>query len=282
MANNMMFREVIQKMAQMNNGAVGDYYDSDNLLICGKCGGRKQARKTILGQVMRVPIMCPCEQQQEEEATARKARADAAARIDRMRERGLTDCRYLRWTFDADDRQNGAVSDIAQRYVKNWEEMQKKNIGILFCGDVGTGKTFFAACIANRLIESGTSVLMTTIPRLMTAMAQDYGAGEQTVLSEIASIPLLILDDLGVERGTEYALERMQQIIDARYRSGKPLIVTTNLTSAELTTPSDMRYKRAYDRILEMCYPVPVTGDSRRRTQARTMRDEARALLGII
>ena len=51
--------------------------------------------------------------------------------------------------------------------------------------------------------------------------------------------PLLILDDFGMERGTEYGLEQVYSVIDSRYRSGKPLIATTNLTLEELQHPQD-------------------------------------------
>ena len=68
---------------------------------------------------------------------------------------------------------------------------------------------------------------------------------------------LLIIDDFGMERGTEYGLEQVYNVIDSRYRSGKPLIVTTNLTLDSLQNPQDTAHARIYDRLLEMCpYPL--------------------------
>lgn len=281
MMNNMGIGAIVAKMAQRDNGASGDYCDDDNLLICARCKTHKQAYKTILGQTMRVPIMCECEARAEDDARTHRERIAAAERIDRLRERGLTDQRYLRWTFSADDKKCQKVSDAARRYAEKWDEMRGKNIGLLFYGDIGVGKTFFAACIANYLIDHGTSVLMSNVSRLMSGMAQDFGNGERKIMEDVTTIPLLILDDLGTERGTEYAVEKLQAMIDARYRSGKPLIVTTNLTPADLKHPTDVRYKRVYDRVLEMCYPVLVTGESRREARARAMREDARDILGI-
>ena len=64
---------------------------------------------------------------------------------------------------------------------------------------------------------------------------------------------LLVIDDLGVERNTEYAMEQMFTVIDSRYRSKKPLIVTTNLKLEEIKNPPDLAHARIYDRILERC-----------------------------
>lgn len=65
-----------------------------------------------------------------------------------------------------------------------------------------------------------------------------------------------------MERGTEYGLEQLFNVIDSRYRTRKPLIVTTNLTLNELKNTTDLSYKRIYDRVLEMCMPVQIEGVS--------------------
>ena len=79
---------------------------------------------------------------------------------------------------------------------------------------------------------------------------------------------LLIIDDLGAERGTDYALEKVYNIIDSRYLSGKPLILTTNMTLKDMQESEDIRYRRIYDRIFEMCFPEGLqaeVGEKRRR-----------------
>ena len=69
-----------------------------------------------------------------------------------------------------------------------------------------------------------------------------------------------IIDDLGVERSTEYAMEQMFFVIDSRYRSRRPMIITTNLKLSELKNPPDLAHARIYDRILERCAPILLTG----------------------
>ena len=88
-----------------------------------------------------------------------------------------------------------------------------------------------------------------------------------------------ILDDFGMERGTEYRLEQVYNVIDSRYRSGKPLIVTTNLTLEELQNPEDTAHARIYDRITEMCTPVRITGENFRKARAREKMEHLKKLL---
>ena len=66
-----------------------------------------------------------------------------------------------------------------------------------------------------------------------------------------------------------YGLEQVFNVIDSRYRSRKPLIVTTNLTLSELQHPKDTAHSRIYDRVLEMCPPVCCTGGNFRKKAAQ-------------
>lgn len=92
---------------------------------------------------------------------------------------------------------------------------------------------------------------------------------------------LLIIDDLGIERGTEYALEQVYNVIDTRYKSGRPLIVTTNLTLDELKAPADIPHKRIYDRVLGMCVPVMFNGVNFRKKEAAANMEAAKKLFGM-
>ena len=98
-------------------------------------------------------------------------------------------------------------------------------------------------------------------------------------ISRLCSFPLLILDDFGMERGTEYGLEQVYNVIDSRYRSGKPLIVTTNLTLEELQNPEDTVHARIYDRLMEMCCPVCITGENFRKAKAQAKMERLKMLL---
>ena len=107
---------------------------------------------------------------------------------------------------------------------------------------------------------------MTNFALILNDLAATF-EGKNEYISNLCRYPLLILDDFGMERGTEYGLEQVYNVIDSRYRSGKPLIVTTNLTLTELQNPQDTPHARIYDRLLEMCAPVCFSGENFRRDE---------------
>ena len=148
--------------------------------------------------------------------------------------------------------------------MEQWDSMKAQNMGLLLWGGVGTGKSFFAGGIANALLAQGVPVLMTNFAKILGAVTGMYGMERQKFLSSLNTYSLLILDDLGAERDSEYALEQLCGVVDSRYQSRKPMIVTTNLTLEELRHPSDLAHERIYDRLLERCVPVKMKRGSRR------------------
>lgn len=271
----------------LNNQKPGDYTDEDGFLCCGKCHARKQADVPFPAagggtQITRVGVQCTCERERAEAERAAQERADFMARMERLRRDGITDPAYLRYTFDQDDRRNPAVSDVCQRYVQNWREMKADNIGILFYGDVGTGKSFLACAIANALLEKLVSVSVTNFPRILNTLQGSFDDERQRRIDRLQQYSLLVIDDLGVERDTAYSVEQVYNVIDTRARSGKPLIVTTNLSMKDLQNPPSLAYKRIYDRVLEMCpIRLKLAGASRRVENANDRKDKARRLLGL-
>ena len=105
-------------------------------------------------------------------------------------------------------------------------------------------------------------------------------SGRNEVVDRLCRYPLLIIDDFGMERGTEYALEQIYNIVDSRYRSRKPLIVTTNLTLDDIRHPQDTAHARIYDRLLEMCVPVSCIGVSFRKETTQEKLERLKELIG--
>ena len=176
----------------------------------------------------------------------------------------------LDYRFELD---NGKVPQMeqARRYVAHWGEMYQENLGLLFWGKPGNGKTFAAACIANALLERKPprKVKMTTLGTVLNKLPGLSAQDRDWYLKSLHSCDLLILDDFGMERQTEYGREQVFSIVDGRYLSRKPLIVTTNLSLRELKSPADMARQRIYDRILELCVPVCFDRESLRQEKAR-------------
>ena len=141
----------------------------------------------------------------------------------------------------------------------------------MFMGTVVTGKTIAACSSANELIERGYDVWVTTMLPLLRS-AGNFSACE-SVFERIQKVDLLVLDDFGTTKNSERNLELLFEIVDARARSGKPLIITTNLIPTELKEPSNLSLARIYDRVIAMCScersPVVLNGKSIRGEIAR-------------
>ena len=157
--------------------------------------------------------------------------------------------------------------EVKARHVENWTDMKRKNVGLLLMGPVGTGKSFFAGCIANALLEQGERVMMTNFSRILNEMTS-YQADKNQIIQNLVDYPLLIIDDLGIERNSEFALEQVYNVIDSRYCKMLPLIVTTNLGLNEMkSTDLDTAHQRIYSRILEMCVPIYCGGEDKRKEE---------------
>ena len=272
--------EQVAKTSPLNQAKPGDY-EEDGLLYCGNCHTQKQHRLVILGAERTVTILCKCatERKEAEEAARKKVEFDEF--VKQIRKEAFPTEKMLSWTFENDDRANARISDAMKRYAERFSEIKEADInGIVLFGTVGTGKSFYAACIANALIDRGIPVLMTSFDRIRNKVQESF-EGRQEYIDSIAEYPLLIIDDLGAESGTEFMQEIVFNVIDARARSGKPLIVTTNLTAQALKSPSDERKQRIYSRLLGMCQPVEVTGADRRWARLKKESKSIKDILGL-
>ena len=258
-----------------------DYTGEDGLLYCGKCHKPKEAyfppdKAGLFGRD-RHPAECDCQRAQRMEREAAEKQRKHLDTVEDLKRRGFTDPAMRDWTFENDNGQNPQAIR-ARNYVKNWERAYAGNVGCLFWGSVGTGKSYLAGCIANALMEKEIPVYMTNFALILNDLAASF-EGRNEYISRLCRYPLLILDDFGMERGTEYGLEQVFHVIDSRYRSGKPLIVTTNLTLDDLHNPEDTAHSRIYDRLLSMCVPVRFTGDNFRQETAQRKMESMKKLI---
>ena len=197
--------------------------------------------------------------------------------VEDLKRRGFSDTAMRDWTFENDNGRNPQTA-VARFYAEHWDTMQAENIGYLFWGGVGTGKSYLAGCIANALMEQKIPVRMTNFAAILNDLAASF-EGRNEYISRLCRYPLLILDDFGMERDTAYGLEQVYSVIDSRYRSRRPLIVTTNLTLQQIQNPTDTAYARIYDRLLEMCAPVRFTGGNFRRETAQAKLERLKNLM---
>ena len=280
-----MFSEFVDNLAakaeQNNVVNEGDYYNEEGLLCCGKCRTPKQVVVEIpeLGIKRKPYCNCKCESEKLDKEEAERKELERKKKINENRRRCFSDEAMMGWTFERDDKANEKVTQAMQNYVDNFPELKKDGKGLLLYGQCGTGKTYAACEVANALIDKGYSVLVTNFARVLNELQATYE--KQDYIDSLNDNSLLILDDLGIERDTPFAREQVYNVIDARYRAGLPMIITTNLTMDKIKATQDIDNMRIYDRILEKCFPIEVDGGNRRRKAIRESYGDMKNLLGL-
>jgi len=232
---------------------------SDGLRYCKVCGEAKEAffpEGGFMG-MKKHSRQCACDRKAYEEEQKYFKDKEHRELVNRNTSICFDESRMEEWTFENAD-MSDAVMHKAKNYVDNWDEMKRNHIGCLFWGPVGTGK-----------MTNFNTIIDDIFPL----------ADKTEYINALASYQLLIIDDLGVERNSEYALGIIFSVIDRRIRSGRPLIITTNLPLKEIKNETMLDKRRIYDRILEMCTPMYVGGTSKREAIASMKMEKAKTLL---
>lgn len=252
-----VFDQIIEKA---RDERPGDYKGEDGLTYCGICHRPKQTKGVGMLSDRLLPIACDCRQK------------EAAADAEKERQRRVTELR--KYCLPREQMQSCRFSSaedakhiqIAQKYVDGWEKCFHDGAGLVFWGNTGTGKSFTALCIANALIEREIPVRYFSSADVVSDLTDKNI--RDSIFKTIADVPLLILDDVGAERQTEFSREQICRVVDARIESGKPLICTTNYSLKDLQNAGELSLARIFDRIQQACIPVKVVGESRRKTVA--------------
>lgn len=277
----MDFNKTIEQLsAKVPEPTEETYIGEDDLLHCSKCNGKRETIVTFLGKERKVRCICECQKAEMEAEEEERRNQERMQRIERLRRTGFQDGQLINWTFYNDDGSQPEATKAARNYVENFATFKKDGKGLLLYGDVGAGKTYVAACIANALVDKGIPAMVTNFARIANKLQESF-EGRQAYLDSLDKFDLLVIDDLDTERKTEYMQEIVFNVVDARYRSGLPMIITTNLPIKAIKNPTTMQETRVYDRILEKCFPIEVKGVSHRRKKIKEDYDDMKKLLGL-
>ena len=253
---------------------------------CEYCGQLRHTKSFTFGERTcwdpGGPELCDCP-----EAVEARRKEIAAERLRGLVEVLIHDsgmgARFLRRTFDTyqitpqNERALRACKAYADNFMNKLPEHNPEpgRNGLFITGPKGTGKTHLAAAIANQILREGTGVICMTMIDLLTAIKRTYeqqlrmAGSEYDILNTYTKVPLLIIDDVGKEPPTEWAVSKIYTIINARYEAYMPTIITTNYTDSELVrrlTPKETGDQTTadatIDRLREMCSAIVTTGDS--------------------
>jgi DNA replication protein DnaC len=173
------------------------------------------------------------------------------------------------------------VVSAVRRYVGTIDARLDEGRGLWFVGDIGTGKTTLAMIVSKAALDVDRSVAIYSLPRLLSVLREsmDSDGGLLGFMDRLTAVDLLHIDDLGAEMTTEWVLEQLYSIINARYESERAVVATTNLMPDKL---AEQIGARTVSRLMEMCgEPLPLWGEDRRqeRPVALAHRSPATAIL---
>ena len=157
-----------------------------------------------------------------------------------------------------------AIVAATRRFAERIDERLDAGRGLWFMGPVGTGKTTLAMLVSKAALEAGRSVAIYSLPRLLNEIRDTHRTERSHVdlLDRLTAVDLLHVDDVGAERTTDWVLEELYSIVNARYEDERSMVITTNILDREALCAQIT--ERTVSRLTEMCEEVPVQGDDRR------------------
>lgn len=224
----------------------------------------------LLGKKRIVQPVCECEAEAEmkpiREAQER-LRLDKLQRLFSIHNLGE---RFKDSNFSTFIEREGAERcfQIAKKYVEDFDSWEGESL--MFWGEPGNGKSHLATAIANELSSKGKRVVFISMPDLLEKIKATFNRNsvetEEEIMRGLQLCDLLIIDDIGAEKVSDWVQEVIFRIVDGRYKKMKPILATSNLEPKEL---AERIGKRAYDRLIEISQPIKNNASSYRREKAK-------------
>ena len=275
----------------MSNDAEVKHLNPPPPVPCKYCGKPRHTKGYKIGDDVHWytsgPEYCDCEEaraelmEKEIEREKKEEIKRYMQRVELIRNSGMS-ARFRNRTFDTFQTtdENRRTLRVCKAYADSFKDKQPENNpepgrnGLFITGPKGTGKTHLASAIANQLLYEGVPVICMTMIDLLDRIKQTFerygnAGSESRILRDYKEVPLLIIDDMGKEPATEWAVSKIYAIINARYEAYMPTIITTNYNDSELVrrlTPKESNDQTTadatVDRLREMCAGVITSGDS--------------------
>lgn len=244
-------------MGNQSSGCQASQGETVVIAHCKRHGKFEQKRQEIFGRVFKTN--CPaCSALREADEQAIAKRQDSENRKDRTRkllgESGIPK-RFLGRTFEnyrVENLEQSQALAVATYFANDFDKFIETGASLIFCGKPGTGKTHLASAIANSVCEQGRSAVFLSVMKATRMVKDTWKKGgeatENQVYKGLIEPDLLILDEVGVQFGSESEKLIMFEILNGRYENVKPTIVISNLLPAEIT---EYLGERVVDRLQE-------------------------------
>lgn len=204
---------------------------------------------------------CPiCTKEQNEKEEAEKAKKEAKRLLDIWQQKignsGIPERfkdRYLSsYVINPNNHKQQRIFDFCKSYADDFANVKKTGRSFLMLGTVGTGKTHLSIGIALEIIKAGHTSIFTSASKIFRAIKDTYQKNSNQKESEIMAIytkcDLLIIDEVGVQRGSDFEKETFFDVINERYENMLPTIILSNLTIDEI---KEFLGERVFDRLRE-------------------------------
>lgn len=206
----------------------------------------------------------------------RLAQQEQARRTQRQLEESLhfacVPRRFVGKTFDTFDAPTPAMqqaADVLRNYAADFERHFQAGTGLILMGTPGTGKSHLAVAVLQSIMPKYVGMYATcadVIREVRSTWGGKSDRSERDVMQMFAQLPLLVLDEVGVQNGTDNEQHIIFGVLDARYRDLMPTIILTNQTAAGL---KNYLGERSYDRLRETAKAVQFKWDSYRKGVAK-------------
>lgn len=254
-----------------------EYFGKDGLIFCKHCN----TPRTWISDdgSFKVRCLCKCQKDKQQELEKQIQAALEFEKIKSLKELSLLGRRYTNSSFENLDmnRPQSFVKAVkrCKSYCDNWDLVKKQGYGIYLFGSVGTGKTELVACICNALVARLVPVIITNFLEISKKLRDSYNREVETeneIISRLAKVELLIIDDIGSEKLVKnnkesFMQEKIYDIVNRRYINKMPTIFTSNYSIQQLIDERGLEIRTA-DRIAEMSNAVmKLDGSSYRETK---------------
>ena len=205
-------------------------------LPCGACERKRETRELA---------------ERSEEASRNRLNALIANSMLRERFRNKTFANFI--PFGKDKQKQLYVLSIARDFADDFDRHRRIGTWLLFMGNVGAGKSHLCAAVINQVVRAGRTALFTKAPRLLREVKETFNRDSEVTQSEIIArmgeLDLLVIDEVGIQFGTDTERMILYEILDLRYESMRPVILTTNIT--DLKSLETLLGARIIDRLFE-------------------------------